>query len=53
LVVAYHVLKRNQPYAELGAEHFEKRHSPETYRSRLVGQLERLGYNVALTPHAA
>jgi transposase len=53
LVVAYHVLKRNQSYVELGADHFEKRHSPDAHRSRLVTQLERLGYDVALTPRAA
>ena len=50
LVVAYHVLERGQPYAELGEDYLLLRHSTEAYTSRLVRQLERLGHRVTLQP---
>jgi transposase len=53
LVVAYYVLLRNQPYVELGADYFLTRQRKESYRARLVEQLERMGYDVDLTPKAA
>ncbi len=49
----HHVLKRNTPYVELGADYFENRRAPDAYRTRLVHQLERLGFDVAITPRAA
>ena len=50
LVVAYHVLVRNEPYEDLGADYFLNRESPDHHAKRLVRQLERLGYDVDLHP---
>lgn len=53
LVVAYYVLSRKEPYVDLGGDYFIKRQQKESHRRRLVQQLERLGYEVNLTPAAA
>ena len=53
LVVAYYVLLRNEPYVELGDDYFIHRQQKESYRRRLVQQLERMGYDVNLAPKAA
>jgi transposase len=54
LVIAYHILKRKEPYEEeeFGEEHYrkEQRCSSEAYKRRLVRKLERLGHKVALEP---
>jgi transposase len=50
LVVCWHLLTRNQPYADLGGDYFLERQSSEAYKSRLVRQLERMGYQVSLQP---
>jgi transposase len=52
LVICYHLLKRKEPYEELGEEHFHKqrRCSSEAYTRRLVRKLERLGHTVELEP---
>jgi transposase len=49
LVIYYHLLKTGQPYQEKGASYFSEldRHQAER---RLTKQLERLGYQVTLTP---
>jgi transposase len=49
LGIAYHMLKRGQPYRDLGAMYFDKveQHRVE---KRLVHRLERLGYQVILQP---
>jgi transposase len=50
LVVIYHLLKYpDRRYRELGADFFLQL-KPERNRRYLVKQLERLGYNVTLTP---
>jgi hypothetical protein len=41
LVIAWHLLTRNQPYTDLGADYFLERQTSEAYRNRLVRQLER------------
>jgi len=51
LVIAYHLLSRQQPYSDLGNDYFHRRQS-EVYKNRLVRQLERMGFEVALTPAA-
>ncbi|GAC1530115.1 MAG: IS110 family transposase [Chloroflexota bacterium] len=48
LVIAYHVLLREEPYRDLGANYFLDRQS-DAHKNRLVHQLERLGYQVSLT----
>jgi transposase len=53
LVIAYHVLLRSEPYRELGGDYFIERHQKAAYQRRLVKQLERMGYDVALTEKAA
>ena len=53
LVVVYYLLERGEPYNELGGDYFIERQNTETYQRRLVKQLERMGYEVALTKHAA
>jgi transposase len=53
LVVAYHLLERNQPYADLGGDYFAQRQQKDSYQRRLVRQLERMGYEVTLNEKAA
>lgn len=52
LVIAYHILKRRQPYHELGANYFDER-KRESVTHRLTKRLESLGYQVNLEPKAA
>jgi transposase len=47
LVIGYHLVQRDEPYHELGADYFDRR-NPETTARRLVQRLEHLGYQVAL-----
>lgn len=47
LVIAYHLIKRNEPYRELGGDYFDKRR-PEATANRLVRRLEHLGFQVSL-----
>lgn len=49
LVIAWHVLKSQSSYHELGGDFFEKRQTEALQRS-LVRRLERLGHRVTLTP---
>jgi transposase len=51
LVIAYHILKRGQPYRDLGATYFDKLEQHRVEK-RLVHRLERLGYQVILQPSA-
>ena len=37
------MLKRNEPYTELGGDDFLKRQESSAYRPRLVQQIERMG----------
>jgi transposase len=53
LVAAYHMLQRNQPYHDLGADYFRARHSPQHHLRRLVRQIEALGYRVSVEQEAA
>ena len=51
LVAAYWMLKRDEPYHDLGAD-WHRRRSDEAHTRRLVAQLERLGHTVTLEPAA-
>ena len=51
LVIAYHVLRRRQPYRELGPNFFDERDKTRVQR-RLVQRLEKLGFTVELRPAA-
>ncbi len=48
LVAAYHVLRDDVDYKELGGDHFQRRADPARLTKRLVAQLERLGHSVTL-----
>jgi hypothetical protein len=52
LVAAYWMLKRDQPYHDLGPD-WHVRRDTEAHTRRLVAQLERLGHTVALDTPAA
>lgn len=49
LVIAYHLISRQEPYRDLGADYFDKQR-PEATKKRLVKRLEKLGYQVSLQP---
>ena len=51
LVAAYHMLNRDEPYHDLGADWLDQRNE-EAHTRRLVAQLERLGHTVVLDPVA-
>ena len=51
LVSAYHMLQRDEPYQEVGADWFDQRHA-DAHTRRLVAQLQRLGHTVILDPVA-
>ena len=47
LTIVYYVLKRQEPYRELGGNYFDERDRSGVKR-RLVKRLQNLGYNVSL-----
>ena len=49
LVIAYHLISRQEPYRDLGADYFDQQR-PESVKKRLVKRLEKLGYQVTLEP---
>jgi transposase len=51
LTTAYYMLKRDEPYTDLGLEWLAKRND-EAHTRRLVAQLERLGHTVQIDPAA-
>jgi transposase len=55
LVVAWHLLVRDQPYQELGGDFYVQMHARhrQAYTNRLVLQLEKLGFAVELTEPTA
>jgi transposase len=53
LVIAYHILKEERAYEDLGSDFFLRRAHPEALARRLVRQLESLGHQVTLEPLAA
>jgi transposase len=52
LVIAYHLIQRQEPYRELGGNYFDELR-PEATTKRLVKRLERLGYQVSLQSQVA
>lgn len=48
LVIAYHLISRNENYKELGANYFDQRR-PESTAERLMTRLQALGYEVTAT----
>jgi transposase len=53
LVAAYHILKDDVPYQDLGGDYFARRADPARLTKRLVAQLERLGHTVTLQTSTA
>ena len=51
LVSAYHMLRNDEPYHDLGADWLSRRND-EAHTRRLVAQLERLGHTVIIDPAA-
>jgi len=51
LVISYHILKRQQPYQELGGNYFDERKKESVLHS-LVKRISKLGYEVSLEPLA-
>jgi transposase len=52
LVIMYHVLSKKQPYADLGADYFDKLDT-ERLQKHHIHHLEQLGFTVSLTPKEA
>jgi transposase len=54
LAIAYHLLRANTTYRELGVDYFDRTYSDRVRRSS-IRQLESLGHKVTLTslPNAA
>ncbi|MGY1829052.1 hypothetical protein ACI8AA_01340 [Geodermatophilus sp. SYSU D01180] len=51
LVSAYFMLRRDEPYRDLGPDWLARRND-EAHTRRLVAQLEKLGHTVVLDPVA-
>jgi len=52
LVTAYCVLSRGSQYVDLGADHLEKRRTPQEQAQQMVKKLQKLGYAVEIRPAA-
>ncbi len=52
LVIAYQMLKNDEPYRELGENYFDNIR-PERTADRLVRRLQRMGYQVSVNKPAA
>jgi transposase len=50
-IAAYHILTTGQPYRDLGGDYLDKRSERRT-KKHLLQRLERMGYDVTLTPKA-
>ena len=46
-MIAYHLLTRQQPYADLGANYFDER-DRQAVTKRCVTRLQKLGYQITL-----
>ena len=53
LISAYYVLARNEPYTDLGFDHYQRLEHHDHQVRRLTRQLEALGHRVTLEPLAA
>jgi transposase len=53
IVAAYHMIDRDQPYQDLGADYFLRHRSPAHQARKLIRQLQTLGYRVTAEPPAA
>ncbi|MEU1183935.1 IS110 family transposase [Streptomyces sp. NPDC005820] len=53
VVAIYHMLARNQPYHDLGADYFTRRNSPDRQAAHHLAKLRDLGYQITAEPPAA
>jgi transposase len=53
LISSYHVLARNEPYHDLGFDHYDRLQNSEHQTRRLTRQLEALDHRITLEPLAA
>jgi len=53
LVIAYHLLQRQEPYRDLGSQLLRPTATRGTTSKRLVKRLEKLGYQVLLQPQVS
>jgi transposase len=53
LVIAWHILRDEASYHELGGDWFDRRRDPDARQQRLIRQLEELGLRVTVEPAAA
>ena len=49
LIMVYHILKRREPFRDLGADYFDRRNVDDQCK-RLVRNLESLGFAVTIEP---
>jgi transposase len=49
LVIAYHMLRRHEPYRDLGANYFDER-KKESIVNRLLRRIQKFGYAVSIQP---
>ena len=49
IAIVYNVLKRGEEYVEMGGDFYDRRNKAKTV-SRMLSRLEKLGYQVTLTP---
>ena len=47
LIIAYHLIDRNEPYRELGGDYFDQR-NPEAVAKRLLRRIQKLGFEVEM-----
>ncbi len=52
VVIVYHMLRDRRPYADLGADYFDRLDTARTQQHH-IRRLEQLGYTVTLSPAAA
>jgi transposase len=50
LVSIFHMLQRDQPYYELGADYFIRREDPDRRARKLIRQLQAIGYTIHAQP---
>jgi transposase len=53
LVAIFHMIQRDQPYHDLGADYFVRRDDPQRRARKLIRQLEAIGYTVHAQPPPA
>jgi transposase len=53
MVIIWNILASDSPYADLGADFYDRRSDPQRETRRLIAKLEALGHTVTIGPAAA